>query len=224
MTDSQHRNSEYERNANDKYYTEYWCTEALMRVLNGIPNPPRYVWEPAAGGGHIVEVLQRHGCLVYASDVDTRDYPQADTVNFLTEVPAAVVLDPPDAIITNPPYKDDLAEMFCRRALEYKDIPLVAMLMRSDFKHAVSRVDLWKPPFAFEVCLLGRPRWDAWYDGVKAKSSGMHNYSWYVWDRRWDGVSTTFHEGKIKPGKKASSANIEHELLTADAVAFEDLL
>src|SRR4051812_44616473 len=58
-------NSGYARRDRDFYRTEAWVTEALLAqiALRGI------IWEPAAGDGAIVAVLQAHGLQVEISDI-----------------------------------------------------------------------------------------------------------------------------------------------------------
>jgi hypothetical protein len=100
--------------------------------------------------------------------------------------------------------KMTLAEAFIRHSFVH-GVEFVAMLLPTDFNHSSKRRDLFEPdpdydpifcdpklPFAFEIVLTSRPRWDWWYEpepGEKRKSP-MHNYSWFVWDQRHEGVST----------------------------------
>lgn len=206
--------SAFERNDKDRYFTDKWVTKALLRRLDV---ERHRVWEPACGRGDIVEVLKfEQNCEVFASDIDVSELEtwmcdDHGVMNFLeqkTVPPFTDLADDQIAIITNPPY--DKAEQFIRHALSFKNVRHVAMLLRSEFNQAKSRVDLWQPPFAFEVALTSRPRWDWWFteeekrarrikaklDPDKPDASPRHNFSWFVWDRCWEGHSTQFWEGK----------------------------
>jgi hypothetical protein len=86
------RNSGYTRKECDKYMTPSWVTEALLPHLRkGFER----IWEPAAGTGQMVTVLERVA-RVHASDIEP------DGCDFLAcnQTP-----DNCEAIITNPPYK-----------------------------------------------------------------------------------------------------------------------
>ena len=162
------RGSGYERKALDLYDTPAWVTAALLPHLPGV----RAVWEPAAGSGKMVEALRAGGLTVEASDI-------AGGKDFLTSAPPVEL----DAIVTNPPYM--LAREFIERALLLmRPRGLVAMLLRTDFDHAASRLHLFSkcPAFARKVVLTKRI---VWFDGPKAAPS--FNHAWYIWDWRHRG-------------------------------------
>jgi hypothetical protein len=166
------RGSGYERKERDLYETPEWVTEAVVPHL---PATSCVVWEPAAGGGKMVNALLKSGFGVVASDIATgRD--------FLTQ-PAP---RPFRAIITNPPYA--LAEQFIIRAMTM--IPrdgFVAMLLRTDYDHAKTRQRLFSGSAAFarKVVLTKRI---VWFEGPKAAPS--FNHAWYIWDRGHEGPPT----------------------------------
>jgi hypothetical protein len=102
-----------------------WVTEALL------PHLPerRTIWEPAAGSGKMSRELEGFAGTVISSDI-------AEGQDFLT-------FEGFDggAIITNPPY--ELATEFIERALFLTaSSGLVAMLLRTDFAHAIESVML----------------------------------------------------------------------------------
>src|SRR5688572_16436944 len=125
------RNSGYDRKEADFYPTPDWVTRALVPF---IPQRVRRVWEPAAGGGHMVAALRAAGYEVTATDLATgRD--------FLIE---PNLQEPVDAIITNPPFA--FGREFCEQALRFMEARqgVVAMLFRTDYGHAKSRAHLFR--------------------------------------------------------------------------------
>ena len=201
--------SNFERVDGDRYWTEPWITEALVRHLPSFPSTGGAVWEPAAGRGDMASVLLKRGYEVFASDVDMSEFSGEHLLgqllctwaklDFLTLPTDGIISRNMVAIITNPPYGDpktdrNKAEIFLRRALEH-DVRLVAMLMRSEFNSGKTRMDLFeRPDYAFEIVLTSRPRWDWWFC-EKSKHSGRHNFSWFVWDKAAEfSPSSTFFE------------------------------
>lgn len=210
------RVSGYDRNASEKYYTPHWCSQILAELL---PDRAKegFILEPSAGRGDITYILQQNGMNVVSYDKT----PTEDTLPDIN-VKAGDFFDRrPDklkrvsGLITNPPFGGDNvlhngikmspAEKFVRHALTM-DIDYVAMLMRTDWNHSKKRKRLFSDPankFAYEVVLTQRPRWDWWYDPPipeeweeKPKKVGpMHNFSWFVWDKNWEGPSTQYWRG-----------------------------
>lgn len=179
--------SNYERTEGDRYWTEPWVTRALMetylddRIGSG-------VWEPAVGRGDIQRELEKHYYRVFGSDIDISESPEGSVeIDFFTgPIPELYPLT--GGIVSNPPY--NLAQEFIEKALEYSeklDLPVVAMLLRSEFKHAKSRAHLFGPGsgYACEVVLTTRPRWDWWFRDTP-KASPRHNFSWFIWDSQWE--------------------------------------
>lgn len=109
----------------DDYPTPRGFVLPLLRYLK-LPRST-VVWEPAAGGGHMVAVLREHFDTVLFSDLH---YSQHDFLTAPWPGEAA-----PSWVITNPPYKH--AEVFVRRALDL--VPYVAMLMNTAFLEGVGR-------------------------------------------------------------------------------------
>jgi hypothetical protein len=116
----------------DLYETPRPATEALLHI----ERIPHRVWEPCCGPGAVVQVLRERGHEVYATDlVDYGDEP-ADHYgrDFLLEttLPPGV-----EMILTNPPFKNTLAEKIIARALEL--CPRVIMLLRLAFYESERR-------------------------------------------------------------------------------------
>ncbi len=166
------RDSGYERKERDLYETPAWVTEALLPHL---PRPIKYVWEPAAGGGKMVNALRGAGYEVLASDIDAGD-------DFLK-----VKMAPPtEAIITNPPYAH--APEFVANAIRLMGPDgMVAMLLRTDFDHAITRRELFGHSlhFAKKVVLTKRIQWFE-----DSKGSPSFNHAWFIWDWKHSGPPT----------------------------------
>lgn len=183
------RNSEYERRERDLYETPKWVTEVLCQHLFQSGWALGCVWEPAAGSGKMLDVLESYadpGCAV-GSDVE----PQREDImrmNFLTsDAPSwrgPLGQNEFGAIVTNPPY--DLATEFVERALHYfqgRSVGKIAMLLRTDFDHAKSRTHLFRdcPAFAEKLVLMKRIAWFVEENG-RPKASPSFNHAWYIWD------------------------------------------
>jgi hypothetical protein len=189
--------SNFERKDGDRYFTQPDATSALLPYM---PVNIKRVWEPAAGRGDMAAVLGDWGYDVVASDINLDEFDpgicEAFHYNFLSEEGGALpraLYGPVQAIVTNPPFGRE-AEAFVRQALSYEDVRYCAFLLRTVWKSASGRVDLFLDPkyhFAYEIALTWRPRWDWWFR-EKPEKSPMHNYSWFVWDREWEGRNTTF--------------------------------
>lgn len=184
--------SEWERMEGDRYFTEPPASAALARR---IPAGINTIWEPAAGRGDLVRVLSDFGYNVLASDVNLSEFDtelcRSETFDFLGDGAPEFFLDEEiDMIATNPPF-GDLAEPFLRRALEYKNVRCVALLLRSEWRHGVKRLDLFRdhPHYAGVIELTWRPRWDWWFRD-KPEASPRHNYAWFLWDRQHTGLPT----------------------------------
>ena len=126
------RESGYQRIERDCYETPEWVTRALLPHLGNIKS----VWEPAAGSGKIVRVLEAAGLLVLSTDISAgQDFLLADKQSV-------------DAIVTNPPYTS--AALFIEHALRLMSGGgKVAMLLRTDFDHAKTRWHLFSGCAAF---------------------------------------------------------------------------
>lgn len=192
----------HKRQKNEKYYTDGWCVDALLRHFD--VSTEGWTWEPAAGNGDIVRPLQAAGARMLASDIDP-DYPGAAVANFLTSTSA---VDPKrkivvNKIVTNPPFGTGgrLAFQFCWHALRLME-PVkgsVAMLMRDDFDSAGGRQELFKnhPAWDKKIVLTERVRWVNLPQSTEHGPSGSH--AWYIWDweRRAYGRPAALHyEGR----------------------------
>lgn len=165
----------YERLPGDFYETPAWCTERLLDTITF----DTQIWEPAAGGDAITNVLRRYGYDVLSSDIRLGD-------DFLGDNRVrSAARDSARSIITNPPYT--LAEEFIEQALaDTFPYGKVAMLLRNEFDCAKRRRHLFETePFAHKLVLTKRPLWIE-----NTTGSPRHNYSWYIWNHDHVGPAT----------------------------------
>lgn len=177
------RKNKPERHENDYYPTSPIATHALVKYCQQHDIwIPKTVWEPAAGRGWMSAELQRLGYKVQSTDLfpyDNTLVPVVWPVDFLTPVSREF---PSQAIITNPPYKNHMAEKFLRKAL--KIAPFVAMLTRVTFTEAMERFDLFTehPPTKI-IFMSGRFSCDEELLRAEKWSGGMVSYIWMLWAR-----------------------------------------
>lgn len=165
--------SNFSRQVNDLYRTERWATEALLK---NFPVSGLTVWEPAAGGHDMADVLRDHGATVMTSDIATYDRPHDALFDFLVDRPHT---EPTiNAIITNPPYgkgnRDAVA--FAKLALERCD-GLVALLLTAKFDFGKTRRRLFADCDRFwaKIALVDRIQW------FPGDTTGTEDHAWYVW-------------------------------------------
>jgi hypothetical protein len=169
----------YARVERDFYPTPAWVTEALLDHLN---IEGKTIWEPAAGGGDMVQPLRRAGAaFVHATDIEERDYRLHGIRDFTKRQAPDLRLE---AIITNPPFgkRGALAEAFIRAGLWHLEwgVRLLALLLPADFDSAASRQRLFGSPyFAAKIVLTRRIVWFERSDGVR--EAPKENHAWFIW-------------------------------------------
>lgn len=171
--------SEQERVERDYYATSPLAVELLLEKENFSP----IVWENAVGGGHIADVLIKHGYKVKCSDIVDRGYPNTHILNFLQYQPMKELdLD----IISNPPYSE--AQSFVEKSIQCVATGhKVAMFLKLQFLEGKARRSLFNqhPPKIVYVSsgrLLCAPNGDF----EKTKSSAVA-YAWFVWEKGYRG-------------------------------------
>lgn len=151
----------------DDYETPPEVTQALCaRVKFDGP-----ILEPAAGSGRMArELLTRTGKRVTWADIKRGQDFTKRTARWKGD------------IITNPPYRDGLADAFVRKALELAD-GRVAMLMELKFLTGAKRArELYGPtPPELIIFIPGRIYFIA---GGKPIESQFFTHCWIVWPRR----------------------------------------
>lgn len=179
---SNHSNEE--RDPNDYYATDPKALELLLDEYGDEIDLLDRIWEPAAGGGHLAEVLRKRGHYVYASDVVDHGYEYDRLVDFF-KVSARTLCD----IVTNPPYK--LATEFIEHAL---DLVLpggkVLMFLRLLFLEGQKRKELFEkhPP---KTIYVSSSRLQCGKGGVFKKRAGETAlaHAWFLWEKGFQGTT-----------------------------------
>ena len=164
------------------YPTPSEVTEALLYFL-GLDKKTT-IWEPACGNGKMVEVFQKNGHVVFASDLHEYGVFPAG-VDFIKQND-----HPADWIITNPPFH--IADDFITHCLTWPK-PF-ALLLKSQFWHAKKRQEMFtrrRPKFVLP--LTWRPDF---LFGAKSGSPTME-CCWTVWEKT--GASETEYLPLLRP-------------------------
>lgn len=160
------------------YPTPPWATRALFEHVIGEAERGESAWEPAAGEGHMAEVLREYFPVVFASDI--KDYGKGYEVGSFIGHGADVIPSMlfADWVITNPPFTT--AGQFLERALKEARRG-VAMLLRLQWLEGERRYNrlLKRYPPAKIACFVERVpmvagRWDPEVGSAMA-------YAWIVW-------------------------------------------
>ena len=154
----------HERQELDRYETPEEVTKALLSVesFDGT------VHEPCAGTGRMVRVLEEAGLNVTWDDYAFGlDFLEDDEVH--------------DNCVTNPPYNDNLPELYARRQLEGGLFRRkLALLVGLPWLGSRRRYDLFNVHPPSRVYVLD-PRVKFWVDGTQRPQAYEH--TWIIWDR-----------------------------------------
>lgn len=178
----------------DYYPTPKEVTIALMDFLykhcSDFISNRSLIWEPACGNGAMSEVIKSYGNPVYSSDINTS---YGDVFDFMSEEYERKF---PEAIITNPPF--NLSVEFIKKSAERA--PIVCMLLKSQYWHARSRLDLFnvQPP-SYVLPLTWRPDFLEHTRKAGDKIGPTMEVAWSVW---LSGANAgTFYIPLRKPGE-----------------------
>lgn len=216
------------RSGLDYFPTPPWATRALVEHLTarGELVPAQTIWEPAAGGGHMAEVLRETNA-VFPSDI--HDYGVGYAVgSFISLPPGAPFFetrpplpspwcDGPDWIVSNPPFSA-MAE-FIERAVDLANVG-VAFLTRTTFLeggdryHRLFSVDRCRPSRVLQFAGRVPMQEGRWNPAGKTATS----YAWIIWLRQRD---LLFHSefAWIDPGARARLTRLDDGLRFAGEVA-----
>ena len=177
----------------DFFPTPAWATRALCEWLLMQLTPRAYLrwplhlstaWEPACGQGDMARPLTEYFTSVFASDVPDWGAPshdpdwRPDEIGDFT-LGAAGPGDPPDWIITNPPF--NLAEAFVLHALK-RATRGVANLIRTQFLEGTGRAARLFGPHRPAAILQFAERLNIVKDRLDPRASRPTAYCWIVWD------------------------------------------
>jgi len=178
-----------ERHENDYYPTPTASTIALLDYIkeNNLYNfDGCSVAEPAAGGGHITNVLKSLDNVNILSS-DLYDYGNPEIVSGIDFIDTNFYDDKDvDWIITNPPYDSKLLMPFIHKALRVSNKG-VMMFLKLTFLESTSRMEFFKTNKMLKHVLVFSNRQPMYKNGeVKYKSSAIA-YAWYIWDKDYVG-------------------------------------
>ena len=173
----------YERQAEDWYVEPEWCAELLLAAVE-FTGP---IYDPAMGGGNILNVCDRHKYMCFGSDVIDRGSSKFRGVRDFCNLDWPNIDKMVANIVTNPPYK--LAQQFIERAFAIAD-EKVAVLVQLGFLASQKRKrELFdvRPPTR-TLILSRRPSMPpgSQYDPEKEARGGTVDYCWLVWDLTTD--------------------------------------
>ena len=161
----------------DYYPTPPHVTEALMEYLSGWYDLKVHTcYEPAAGGGHMSDVLKNYFRFVHETDIIDHENRGIKILDYLDVEPAECSVD---WVITNPPFIH--AADFALRGIRQSRRGC-AMFCRTTFLESQTRwnnlFSRHKPsivmPFVKRVNLV---------EGKISTSGGSAvSYSWFVWE------------------------------------------
>lgn len=195
--------SDNEREENDYYATDPRALELLLEKekFNDV------IWEPAAGGHHLANVLMNNNYNVITSDIKCYDIQPNFIFNFLdanrelyeeicSTYSTSNTLAKTD-ILTNPPYK--LALPFVKKALEIIDDGChVIMFLRLAFLEGIERYFFFQenPPKKIYVlsnrfpCAKNGKFYETDKNGNEKKIGSAIAYAWFIWEKGFKGKPT----------------------------------
>jgi len=176
-----------DRNENDLYPTPPIATYILQKYVD----LPKSVIEPCAGRGNISIELIRNGFDVKSFDM--HDYKDKlcpiQTGQDVLRLPKQVGYD---ALVTNPPYFQDLPRKIAEKSVSEYDV--TALFVRLTFLEGKKRKKLFTKYRPSDIIFLSdRIRFGAGYPEAINRNEqlgGMIAYMWIVWDKRKDNQET----------------------------------
>ncbi len=175
--------TEEEREELDYYATDPIAIDKLLTV----ETPNHYVWECAAGEGHLAKKLRSRGFEVLTSDIRERNFELNSIKDFLTiENKGYCAYD----ILTNPPYK--YAKEFVLKALGLvEEGHKVYMFLKLTFLEGKARYSELFSKYPPKKIYIFSERVKCAKNGrFEDISSSAVAYAWYVWEKGWQGKTT----------------------------------
>lgn len=169
---------------------EYYATDPkAMELLLEQESFSKKVWEPACGGGHLCEVLDKHGHDVKASDIVDHGYPETEVRDFFTFTQKDVEENGSRDIITNPP--SNRAKAFVEHALDISpDGTKIAMFMRLQFLEGKDRKLFFQQNPPTRVYVSSSRIWCAENGDFTRSDHSSVAYAWFIWEKGFKGEPT----------------------------------
>lgn len=181
-------NPERGRVEDDYYATNPQDTQAFMDLIKSEYNlEGKSALEPAAGGGHISEVLKQNGMKVTSRDLVNRGYYDSESgIDFLSDKEKENF----DFVITNPPFS--IAKQFIDKSLEVSD--LVFIFAKLQFLEGKARKK-WFSSIPLKYVYVYSYRANPWRNGESVDENGKKwsstmAFAWYVFDKSYVGEPT----------------------------------
>lgn len=168
--------ADHERVESDLYPTPAAGTWVIADYLRSKLRPGAVVAEPACGRGDMAMILGQIGFDVQASDILDTGYgePHRDFLKINPKLDDDY--EDVEGLCTNPPFV--VAEQFIRHAVKRMQIPVVAMLLKSNYWNTKGRLRLWDEctptaffPLTWRLAFLEKER----------GSSPLMDCNWWFW-------------------------------------------
>jgi len=163
-TDNNFVRSGHERIANDNYQTvDPRCVQALIETLPNAFHDTFITDVCSPSGSGIVDYFSTIGW--HSSGIPDA-FGRVDNYGW---------------VVSNPPYERSKVDKIINRQIERidsKEVHSVAMLLRTGFDHAKTRVNMFEfnEHYAGQIKMLFRPVWF-----LDTETTPIHNYVWHIW-------------------------------------------
>lgn len=166
----------HEREKNDYYATDPIALELLLELERFSNN----IWEPAAGEGHLSNVLKNKGYKVRESDLIQR-LPHLEVLDFF-EFEGKWGGD----IITNPPYRK--AQEFVEKSLDVlEEGGKLALFLKVLFLEGKRRKEMFKKHPPKKVWVSSSRLKCAINGDFDSVGSSATAYAWFIWEKGYQG-------------------------------------
>lgn len=158
----------------DYYPTPVWGTTALLDHLRIPKGSDLTCCEPAAGGGHMSDVLSNYFSVVDCSDIADPEGRGWGGQDFLAQKPPAA---PYDWLITNPPFR--LADAFALKSFSHaRNVALLARIAFLEGKWRHNHLWARRPP---SDVLVFSERLTMLKGRIAENASGSVCHAWFIW-------------------------------------------
>lgn len=184
----------------DDFPTPPWATRALLHyVIPDVIIRGTRIIEPAAGRGHIADVLREAGAKVRTNDIIKYPGCKLDTMRDYTDYGNKFA--PYDLMITNPPFAQ--SNEFILRALQEASVG-VAILMQSLWLVGMARYERVLRIHQPTTMAIFTRRMSATRGKLIRRGSAMMSHSWFYWS-----IGTSTKETKLILIPPAAQAELE---------------